>query len=351
MGHTTRCLPLIQCLLDLGCIPVFAGNDAQKEIATSRFPSIETTTLNGYRVGYSRIAWWFMPRLLMQVPKVWLRIVQEHQWLKQAATALRLDGVISDNRYGLYHSNLPCVIMTHQLRILSGLGSFWDDSVQQVNYRLLNRFDQTWVVDVAQAPGLSGDLAHPAKLPTSATYIGLLSHLLSPTLERRSKPTGDAILILLSGPEPQRTLLHDRLWEQLKTINRPVFFVAGNRDAKLVGPIPPHVQFFPQVDSRLLNTLLDQTSTVVCRSGYSTLMDLTLWDKEVILIPTPGQTEQAYLADLHASVGKHRHAHQEKIDLNIALAENQHKVESVQQFHESSYLIHRQVIADWVAHN
>lgn len=151
---------------------------------------------------------------------------------------------------------------------------------------------------------LSGFLTHladpawPAACPTSPfsraiqhTWAGFLKFRKRPAYEGKSKH----ILILLSGPEPQRRVLADALWHQAQTVQEQIVFVEGRADATR-GKIPPHIRYIPLAGGEALQVLLEAAEMVVCRSGYSTLMDLALLCKKAVLIPTPGQTEQEYLA-------------------------------------------------------
>jgi predicted glycosyltransferase len=205
----------------------------------------------------------------------------------------KIDFVLSDNRYGLKIQGVPSVIMTHQLMIKSGKGAFVDQLLQKFHYQILATFDECWVVDQPGPDNLSGELAHPRLLPRNAHYIGWLSQL--PKLEADSTRDG-AVLILLSGPEPTRTMLEGLLLEQCKSLHQYRFiFVAGNTAGEVPQDLPAHISYHPYVHSDQLSHFLQSAELVVCRSGYSTLMDLAVSGKKALLIPTPGQPEQEYL--------------------------------------------------------
>lgn len=291
LGHTTRCVPLIQHLLQAGHRVIFAGNDSQRAYISGTFPGITTIQLDGYNVNYSRYGSAFMLAIAKQVPTILRTIREEHNWLNDAVKTHSIDAVISDNRYGLYHSDIPCVIMTHQLSPISGMGSMADKIVHKLHYRMLERFNHCWIVDVPQAPGLAGKLSHPPALPRNAEYIGLLSQA-----EQKNISGSKHLLVLLSGPEPQRTLLADKLWQQAKAYKGPVVFVEGSENVSDRGEIPQHIIYHKRISGDILAHAISDADMVICRSGYSTIMDLVKLNKKAILIPTPGQTEQEYLA-------------------------------------------------------
>src|SRR5690606_3511178 len=138
-----------------------------------------------------------LPLVLSQLPRLAGVIKQEQAWLRRQMQADPVDGIISDNRYGLYHDHIPSVIMTHQLRVMTGLGYYADQCIRRVHYRYLNRFNEVWVPDVPGHPNVSGALAHPSILPDRTKYIGLLSQYTNDSIAT----TGPQhLLILLSGP-------------------------------------------------------------------------------------------------------------------------------------------------------
>jgi hypothetical protein len=245
-------------------------------------------------VHYSKSGKGFLFNLFKQMPDLLKRVAAENEWLLQEATHNNYDGIISDNRYGMYHPHIPSVIMTHQVLAQSGMGGFIDNMLRGIHYKRLQRFGECWVVDVPGNPNLAGKLAHPDVMPDNAKFIGLLSQI-EPTITSE-----EHLLILLSGPEPQRTVLADKLWEQVKRHNGKVVFIEGSEHVTDKGDIPAHIDYHKRITKEVLEPLIAKASLVICRSGYSTLMDLVVLGKKAVLIPTPGQTEQVFL-------GKHLH--------------------------------------------
>ncbi|MDR3678954.1 MAG: glycosyltransferase [Flavipsychrobacter sp.] len=290
MGHTTRSIPLIRYLQSIGHHITFAGNDSQCALIKENL-QVETIYLEGYNITYSKRGSTFSAHLLLQVPKILLAIKKEKQWLDSLLSIRQFDGIVSDNRYGMYYAGIPSVIMTHQLRIQTGWGNLADSLLQYLHYRFLNRFSERWIVDVP-GNGLAGQLSHPAHIPSYSYYIGLLSQLRKP----ENAAEGSALLILLSGPEPQRTILADLLWKQTHKHTGKVIFIEGNA-GKTRKEIPAHITWYAQVNNAMLQQLAEQAAMVICRSGYSTIMDIIRLNKKAILIPTPGQTEQEYLGN------------------------------------------------------
>jgi UDP-N-acetylglucosamine transferase subunit ALG13 len=297
---------------------VFAGNQWQQDYIQKTFPDIQSVFLEGYNVSYKVGNTGLMTSVLLQLPGIWKAIRREHHWLQEFTSTHNIDGVLSDNRYGLFHPSIPSVIMTHQVQVLTGLGSMADRIFRRFLYFLLGRFAECWIVDEAGHPNLSGKLAHPGILPLRARYLGLLSQLESRTEEGTKESD---LLVLLSGPEPQRTNLSRILWEQVISLPQKIVFVEGSRSVEKPDFIPEHVTYHTWVQKSELQKLIEGTSLVVCRSGYSSLMDLVRLGKKGILIPTPGQTEQEYLARYLHSEGVFYSRPQQGFNLQNALQE------------------------------
>lgn len=323
---------------------VVAGNQRQQDfvMANAAHP-VAVLSLEGYNVRYNKSGGSFMFTLLKQIPHIHKRISQEHEWLLQEAKTQKIDGIISDNRYGLYHPKIPSVIMTHQLQLQTHW-SIAESFARKLHYKYLNKFDAIWVPDVIGKPNLSGKLGHPDNLPENVQYLGLLSHLKK---SHKATNAGKYLLILLSGPEPQRSILSAMLWQQAMELNEEIVFIEGSNTAAPPENIPGHIRYYKQVDSVLLQTLLNDASIVICRSGYSTLMDLATLGKKAILIPTPGQTEQEYLGTYLHKQGIFFCARQKQFNLLQSLNE-------IANFPFNQFLIssptdaYKQVLDKWV---
>ncbi len=344
LGHTTRVMPLISYIQALGHIPIVAGNDAQCSFIKETFGKIENIHLDGYGITYSKWNKWAQAGILAQLPHIQRAIMNEHNWLKHLTQERQIDGIISDNRYGLFHHQIPSVILTHQLQVRSGFGKFTDYAIQKIHYKYLNRFGATWVVDAQNSPGLAGSLSHTKTLPHHTSYVGLLSRFAHvPNATGCNGP----LLVLLSGPEPQRSALSHMLWQQVQSHNGEVIFVEGTEQAQLPAGGPAHIAWHRRLHGATAEQAIRNAGMIVCRSGYSTLMDLATLQKKAILIPTPGQTEQEYLGHSLHKQGIFYSTRQKGFDLNSALAATQqfpfHSLALQQHFND-----YEPVMNDWL---
>jgi len=322
LGHATRCIPIINELIRRGVRVIIAANPGQNALLKSEFPQVEFIEIQGYNIRYKRgflLKW----SLLFRLPSILNQIKKEHIWLDDVLRHHPVDAIISDNRYGLFHRTCPSVFITHQLQIQSGIGTSFaalnnedlrgrvsrkpfftgrwslavgrwvDRRILKWNYAFIEKFTACWIPDQEGGLSIAGLLSHPAKLPSiPLKYIGILSRFYM----SENRIQKNALLILLSGPEPQRTEFENMLFGQLANSTIDTVVVRGLPGSDFPLPfIREGIQIWNHLPSNVLNELLNSSKYIVARSGYSTIMDLLAVKKNAILVPTPGQTEQEYL--------------------------------------------------------
>jgi len=319
---------LIRALNHAGYRVYIATQGPQQTLLQKEFPDNPFLSLPGYQVRYSRSKGWLPFKIMQQLPAL-LRIVQwEHRWLEEAIEQYGIDLVISDNRYGLWTKKCRTVFITHQLQIKAPF--LWlEHIIQRIHYRFIERFNACWVPDQEEGNGLAGTLSHPNRKPAiPVTYIGLLSRFYASNSINKKQ-----ITVLLSGPEPQRTLLEEKIIAQLSSIHKEVLLVRGLPAAMDNITVPPHIKAVNHLTAEALQAVLENSSIVIARSGYSSMMDFSRLHCTTILIPTPGQTEQEYLAKRCEQKGYAIHAEQSDLDLNQALAKAESNTVVFPSFH------------------
>jgi predicted glycosyltransferase len=301
LGHATRCIPIINELLKIGCDVIIASEGKQAHLLKLEFPEANHILLKGYRLSFGKNRQKTVWKLFFQIPKILTAIKQENRWLKAFVKNNKVDIVISDNRYGLYHPNIKSIFITHQLLIKTPFNKLIDKWLQQVNYRFISRFHECWVPDTENGDGLAGELSHPTTLPGIPTsYLGALSRVNGGATTNRSIK----LLVMLSGPEPQRTLLEKQLYEQLKNLNHSSTIVRGLPDnQEKLNNKDGRIQLYNHLPIIELQSLINNAEIIISRPGYSTIMDLLPIGKKCIFIPTPGQSEQEYLGSYLAAKG------------------------------------------------
>lgn len=270
---------------------LIAAEGAQAKLLQTEFPGLLILPLIGYRIKYSKRKRWLPFTLLLQLPRLLHIIKYEKNWLDTVIDQHKIDVVISDNRYGLSSKKVACIFITHQLTIKTPF-AWLENLVQRINYRYIDQFNSCWVPDIAGEVNAAGLLSHPKKLPaTKIQYIGLLSRF-------RQQPAAKKYdyCILLSGPEPQRTLLENKLVTGLAKVEGKILLVRGKPGAEDTLQTAIHIEVKNHLPGTLLQEAILQSDYIISRSGYTTVMELLSLQKRSILIPTPGQTEQEYLA-------------------------------------------------------
>jgi UDP-N-acetylglucosamine transferase subunit ALG13 len=329
-------------MLELGWQVTLAGEGSSLNLLVQEFPKLPTLALKGYRISYPKQGFLLIPKLIAQLPKIAQAIRSERTWLKQAQKENQWDLIISDNRYGLSLPGTKCIFITHQIRVLSGWGSSIDKLLNKQLHRWIKAFDQCWIPDEKEKEGIAGLLSHPP-IPSCLfpiTYIGPLSRLTP-----NSNEGGNKILVLLSGPEPQRTLLEEKIVQQISTINEQFLLVRGLPNTIEKPADTPHIQFENHLSARELSIALTSAKLVICRSGYSSIMDLLKFKKKAIVIPTPGQTEQLYLAQLLAKKNWFLTEQQADFQLNELIPQC---LQEEQVLPNLNFDLHKQVLAELV---
>ena len=301
LGHATRCIPLINELLAQGCEVLIAGEDGIRSLLQTEFPNLLFISLKGYRIKYSRNKYWLAFKIFWQLPGILFSVYREHKWLNKVVMKYSLDAVISDNRFGLYHSIIPSVYITHQLMIKTG-NTLSENIAQKIHYWFIKKFNHCWIPDFEGTEAIAGELSQPVLLPLNVKYLGCFSRFEKKEVVAKKYD----LLIIISGPEPQRTFIEEILLDQLGQYKGSALFIRGlpgnSEGIKQYGNTAIHI--IDHIPAKELNEAIQQAHLVISRSGYTTLMDLIKLQQKAILIPTPGQTEQEYLA---------RHLMQQKI--------------------------------------
>ena len=286
IGHATRCIPIIKELIKHNYEVILAADSRPLHLLSTEFPQLEIIRFEGYNIKYPK----FIPMelsMLLQTPKLLWNIKKENTALAEIIKDYNIDGVVSDNRFGLYTNKVPCVFITHQLEIQS---PYFTDSIRNFNYKYINKYSACWVMDDEKL-NLAGNLSKPNILPNNTIYIGVQSRFEKQETEKKYD-----YLAIVSGPEPQRTILEKGLINALKDRTENSLIVLGKPEINTSEQLG-NLTVKSHLNAKDLNTAIAQSELIICRPGYSTVMDLAKLEKKAIFIPTPGQTEQEYLAN------------------------------------------------------
>ncbi|WP_279309182.1 glycosyltransferase [Psychroserpens sp. SPM9] len=295
LGHATRCIPIINALLLHNFEPIIASDGEALELLRKEFPELESVELPSYKISYPKKGRHFKLKMLQNSPKMAKAITNEKKNVASIIVDYHIDGIISDNRLGVHNKALPCVFITHQLQVLSGNTTWLSTKLHQ---KIIKRFHECWVPDNLGELNLSGKLGHTLMYEMPVKFIGPLSRF-----TKKDIPIVNDVLVLISGPEPQRTLLEEHLLKTFKNYNGKVVFVKGRIENEQQVSKENHMTIYNFMTSEELEHTINESKYIVARSGYTTIMDLTKLSKSAFFIPTPGQFEQEYLAKRLTKLG------------------------------------------------
>ncbi|MFC4816071.1 glycosyltransferase [Flavobacterium sp. GCM10023249] len=304
LGHATRCIPVINALIDNDFNPIIASDGIALELLQKEFPNLQTIELPSYKIEYAKNGANFKLKLFLNSHKMIRAILKEKSKTRQIIKEYNIDGIVSDNRLGVVSDKIPSVFITHQLNVMTG-NTTW--LTTQLHNMIIKKFDECWVPDVDTVPNLSGNLGHPEKKQPNVKYIGPLSRLHKKNLEKKYD-----LMVILSGPEPQRTMLEEKLISELESYNGTILFVKGKIEDQQIIEKKNQFTYYNYMNSEQIEIAFNESDKVVCRSGYTTVMDLAKLKKKAFFIPTPGQYEQEYLAKKFKEEGLAPSCKQEK---------------------------------------
>ncbi|PKA82655.1 uncharacterized protein (TIGR00661 family) [Ulvibacter sp. MAR_2010_11] len=308
LGHATRCIPIINALLQHNFSVIIASDGAALLLLQKEFPQLTSVELPSYNITYSKKGSRFKWAIFLKLPHIRKTMASEKKIIAQLVSEGKIDGSISDNRFGVRNKKIPSVFITHQLNVLSGNTTLFSSKIHQ---RSIKKFDECWVPDCEHSPNLSGKLGHLKNPDFPIKYLGPLSRM-----KVKNIPKVYDILALLSGPEPQRTLLEEKLITELKGKQCKVLLVKGMVEKEQQSQQIENITVVNFMETAQLEEAINTSDLVISRSGYTTVMDLAAMEKKAFFIPTPGQYEQKYLAKRLKSLGLVPSCKQENFSFN-----------------------------------
>lgn len=307
LGHATRCIPIINALLKYGFEPVLASDGAALELLQKEFPSLTSVELPSYDITYAKKPALTKLKLLIDTPKILKTITLETEAVKDIVFDHNIDGILSDNRFGVFDARVPSIYITHQLHVLSGSTTWLSSKIHQ---NIIKKFDACWIPDTNTDDSLSGMLSHPQLSNMKTSYIGPISRF-----KKKECDIQYDITVLLSGPEPHRTLLEEKLLIEFENYQGNVLFIKGVIAAQQTIEQRGCLKIYNYMVGSQLETALNESDLIISRSGYTTIMDLAALGKRSFFIPTPGQYEQEYLARRLTKKGLVPHCKQQDFKL------------------------------------
>ena len=319
LGHAARMIPIARKLREMNYNVIIASGDEHLALFRNELTGLSYINFKGFKPGYSR----YLPQylfLLFKIPGLIFNIISEHSRLKRIIAEYKIDLVISDNRFGLWNKNITSVYVTHMpliplpkpLKFLEPVGVF-------LHRKIIEKYTFCFIPDMPGDINLTGRLSHGLRLPGNVRFVGILSRFMG-TEKTFQDPLKIAHnTVILSGPEPQREIFKQKLIKVLKD-KEPMTLMLEGKPAKQ-GEIKRNgnITFYNHLPASGMKEIIEDSEYIISRSGYTTIMELVSLKCTALIIPTPGQTEQEYLAEYLAEKGWFITMSQNKIKEGISL--------------------------------
>jgi hypothetical protein len=373
LGHAGRCLPLAAELKNMGHEIIFAAGEKHLAFLRVEFPDARFIVFPGFNPSYSRfIPMWMV--MAIKSPCLFYHIIREHFALDKIIRDHNIDAVISDNRLGLWNAGVKSVYITHQLRIIFPKWTlFCEPLVAAIHRWFIKKYDYCLVPDLEGENNVSGKLSHGLKFSSEVRFIGLLSRFWDKSIDLKpsSGKTKDYILLILSGPEPQKTIFKDKVVNALVDEdvdlvilgaepgggpgetncandghvrvegavekNRSQKRTDGGERAEPIRKSGVRITYYDHLPMARMRDMILNSGPIIARSGYTSIMELLSLGRSALLVPTPGQTEQEYLAKRLSERGWFTAIEQNKI--GPGLIQNIHKSSAHNNLMEESRLL------------
>lgn len=304
LGHAARMLPMARKLQTLNNKIFIGSGEKHLDLFRAEMDDITCITFPGFTPSYSRRFPQYLV-MLLQTPRLLYHIISEHNRLKKIIRDYDIDIIISDNRFGLWNKKVTSVYVTHMPLIpLPKTLRFLEFTGIILHRFIIRKYKYCFIPDLPGELNLTGRLSHRIKLPGNVRFIGILSRFSSSdNIKKPEKATPEHNIVILSGPEPQRGILKHKLTGLFKETEPGTIFLEGNPGKETVTTKERNLTFINHLRTQEMGMMLRGSTSIISRSGYTTIMDLVSLNCSALLIPTPGQTEQEYLAEYLAEKG------------------------------------------------
>jgi UDP:flavonoid glycosyltransferase YjiC (YdhE family) len=296
LGHATRMIPVAADLQKLNHNVIFASGEEHLSLIRKELTGCSFVNFPGFNPKYSR----HLPQyisILLKMPLLIYHIILEHSKLKKIIRDHSIDVVISDNRFGLWNKSIRSVYVTHMplipfpqnMRFLEPAGIF-------LHSLIIRKYDLCFIPDLPGEGNISGRLSHGIRLHENIRYIGILSRFSAISVSANPVIESRYNVIILSGPEPQKEMLKQKLIRIFIEKEPVTIILEGKPGQKEETRRTGNVITYNHMPSGMMKSVIMGSEGIISRSGYTTIMDLVALNHSVLLVPTPGQTEQEYLA-------------------------------------------------------
>lgn len=312
LGHATRSLPIIKEFIDRNWQLLIGSNGRSLEFLKRELPTTKFIVTPDYQISYSRSNF-LIPKLIPQISRIFQKIKEEKRLCDKIVAGFSPDLIISDHCYGMHHSNIRNYFLSHQIYFaIPQPFQFLSPLVSRFNHSFHRKYDKVIIPDLYENGNglLSGKLSNTPSIEGKYYYAGILSSI------RKQVPNEKVhLLVSISGPEPQRTIFEEIILKQIDKIIGKKIIVLGKSEKDKIIIDEDDLKVYTHLPRCDMEKLLNQAELIITRPGYSTLMELAELGKIALLVPTPGQTEQQYLANRMKEKGWFYFVDQKRLNL------------------------------------
>lgn len=340
LGHAARMIPIARKLLEYGNNVYVGSGETHLALFRAELAGLNYIEFPGFSPRYSgTFPQYFI--MLLKTPLLLWHIIAEHRKLKRIISEYNIDIVISDNRFGLWNKGITSVYLTHMPLIpLPRPWKIFERTGALLHRYIITKYTYCCIPDLDGELNLSGKLSHGMMLPPNVRYIGILSRFCNEPGEVNRLLSFPHNTVILSGPEPQRSILKKKLSDIFRERMPVTVILEGKPGKKPEIMQDSNIIYYDHIPAAGMQILLKSSELIISRSGYTTIMDLVCLSCSALLIPTPGQTEQEYLAEYLSAKGWFTTIDQNKINPDIPVLKP-HSIPSGNIIEESKKLLEK----------
>lgn len=314
LGHAGRMIPLAAKLRDMNNNIIIGAGKKHLSFFRKELTGVSYIDFPGYSPSYSRKMPQYL-KLLLDIPVLLFHIIREHIRLKKIIRKHAIDIVISDNRFGLWNRKITTVYITHMPRIqFPSAFSFFEFIGVWLHRIIIKKYSFCFIPDLPGKINISGRLSHGVKLPDNVRFTGILSRFTDIETKENKDPLDEKHnTVILSGPEPQKSIIKEKLIDYFQQRKPLTLFLCGNPDGTSLPVRSGNIVFIDHLPSSAMKDVIKNSDLIITRPGYTIIMELISLNSSALLIPTPGQTEQEYLAQRLSGMGWFTTISQKKI--------------------------------------
>ncbi len=307
-------------LKNKGTNVIIAADNSPMDFLRQRFAGCEFVKLPGFEPKYPKGNKMAL-KMALQYPLMKKAAAKAKKVLSSIVEDRYIDIIISDNRYEICHPKTYSILITHQINIQTkGAQNIFKPIINNQLKNYLIKFDELWIPDVEGEGNLSGNLSHGTRIPNpNYYYIGPLSRFAKYAID--DLPIKNDLMVILSGPEPQRSIFEGKLESQLLRTDLKTVLLSARPSCSEIEE-SANILKLPHLPDKEFAKAIMESRIIISRPGYSSLMDLAHFGKKAVFVPTPGQTEQEYLAERFGKTHNYFWQEQDALDIRQAIKES-----------------------------